>query len=133
MPRWSLITGLRANREESSYSYDDYYRVVHFPSFGNATDNVDNVVTGKAGLQFQATDDIMAFAFYAKGYKGVAYDLVTGLSAAEAASFPVKPEKSNDYEAGLRTEWLNRRLIVNGTIYDTEYSDFRYRPLCRTS
>jgi hypothetical protein len=31
----------------------------------------------------------------------------------------------NDYEAGLRTEWLNRRLIVNATIYDTEYSDFQ--------
>ena len=129
VPRWSLITGLRANREESSYTYDDYYRVVHFPSFGNPTENVDNVATGKAGLQFQATDDIMAFAFYAKGYKGVAYDLVTGLAAQEAAHFPVKPEKSNDYEAGLRTEWLNRRLIVNATVYDTEYSDFQVQTI----
>jgi len=129
VPKLSLITGLRANREEANYSYDDYYRVIHFPSFGHSDDNVDNVITGKAGLQFQPTDDIMAFAFYAKGYKGVAYDLVTGLSAAEAASFPVKPEKSNDYEAGLRTEWLNRRLIVNATVYDTEYSDFQVQTI----
>jgi len=129
VPKWSLITGLRANREEANYSYDDYYRVIHFPSFGHSDEDVDNVLTGKAGLQFQPTDDIMAFAFYAKGYKGVAYDLVTGLSAAEAASFPVKPEKSNDYEAGVRTEWLNRRLIVNATVYDTEYSDFQVQTI----
>jgi iron complex outermembrane recepter protein len=129
LPRTTLLTGLRLNREESSYTYDDYYRVIHFPAFGAPTQNVDNVVTGKAGLQYQLTDDIMAFAFYAKGYKGVAYDLVTGLSAAEAASFPVKPEKSNDYEAGLRSEWLDHRLAVNATVYDTEYSDFQVQTI----
>lgn len=128
-PRTSLITGLRFNREESSYTYDDYLRVIHFPSFGNPTSNVDNVVTGKLGLQYQATPDIMAFAFAAKGYKGVAYDLITGLSAAEAASFPVKPEHSDDYEAGLRTEWLDRRLVVNATLYDTEYKDFQVQTI----
>jgi iron complex outermembrane receptor protein len=128
-PRTTLITGLRFNREESSYTYDDYYRVIHFPSFGHPTLDVDNVVTGKLGLQFQATRDIMAFAFAARGYKGVAYDLVTGLSAAEAASFPVRPEHSNDYEAGLRTEWFDRRLVVNATIYDTEYKDFQVQTI----
>jgi iron complex outermembrane receptor protein len=129
LPRTTLLTGLRLNREESSYTYDDYYRVIHFPAFGHPTQNVDSVVTGKAGLQYQLTDDIMAFAFYAKGYKGVAYDLVTGLSAAEAASFPVRPEKSNDYEAGLRSEWLDRRLALNVTVYDTEYSDFQVQTI----
>jgi len=129
LPRTTLITGLRFNREESSYTYDDYYRVIHFPAFGEPTSNVDNVTTGKLGLQHQVSSDVMAFAFAAKGYKGVAYDLVTGLSAAEAASFPVKPEKSNDYEAGLRTEWLDRRLLLNATVYDTEYSNFQVQTI----
>ena len=129
LPKTTLIAGLRLNREESSYSYDDYYRVIHFPSFGNPDLNVDSVVLGKVGLQYQLTPDIMAFAFYAKGYKGVAYDLVTGLSAIEAASFPVKPEKSDDYEAGLRSEWLDHRLALNLTVYDTEYSDFQVQTI----
>jgi iron complex outermembrane receptor protein len=128
-PRTTLITGLRFNREESSYTYDDYLRVVHFPSFGHPTLDVDNVITGKLGLQYQVTPDMMAFAFAAKGYKGVAYDLVTGLSPAEAASFPVKPEHSTDYEAGLRTEWLDRRLVLNATLYDTEYTDFQVQTI----
>ena len=129
LPKTTLITGLRFNREESSYSYDDYYRVIHFPSFGHPTLDVDNIVTDKLGLQYQFTDDLMAFAFAAKGYKGVAYDLVTGLSAAEAASFPVKPEKSNDYEAGLRSEWFDHHFLVNATIYDTEYSNFQVQTI----
>jgi iron complex outermembrane recepter protein len=129
VPRLSLITGLRFNREQSTYSYNDYYRVISFPSFGNPATNVDNVVTGKAGLQYQITPQMMAFGFFARGYKGVAYDLVTGLSAAEAASFPVKPEKSNDYEVGLRSEWFDRRLILNGTVYDTEYTDFQVQTI----
>jgi iron complex outermembrane recepter protein len=129
VPRMTLITGLRFNREEASYTYDDYYRIVHFPAFGEPTQNVDNVVTGKVGFQYQFTGDIMAYAFAARGYKGVAFDLVTGLSAAEAASFPVKPEKSNDYEAGLRTQWFDRRLVVNAGIYDTEYSDFQVQTI----
>ena len=128
-PKTTLITGIRFNREDSNYTYDDYYRVIHFPAFGEPTNNVDNVVTGKAGLQYQFTPSIMAFGFFARGYKGVAYDLVTGLSAVEAASFPVRPEKSNDYEVGLRTEWLDRRLIVNGTVYDTEYTDFQVQTI----
>jgi iron complex outermembrane receptor protein len=129
LPRTSLITGLRFNREQSSYSYDDYYRVITFPAAGHTNPNIDNVVTGKLGLQYQATPDIMAFGFFARGYKGVAYDLVTGLGAAEAASFPVKPEKSNDYELGVRSEWLDHRLIVNGTVYDTEYTDFQVQTI----
>ena len=129
LPHTTLITGLRLNREESIYSYDDYYRVIHFPAFGLPTLNVDDATLGKLGLQYQATDDVMAFAFFAKGYKGVAYDLVTGLSAAEAASFPVKPEKSNDYEAGIRSEWFERRLALNATVYDTEYSNFQVQTI----
>ena len=87
------------------------------------------MATGKIGLQYQVTDDFMTFGTVSKGYKGVAYDLVTGLSAAEAATFPVKPESSYDYELGARTEWLDRKLIMNATIYDTEYTNFQIQTI----
>lgn len=129
LPRTTLVTGLRFNREESSYVYDNYYKVFRLPAFGYPTSNVDNVATGKIGPQFQLTDDVMAFAFAARGYKGVAYDLVTATTPQEAANFPVKSEKSKDYEAGLRSEWLQRRLLLNLTVYDTDYSDFQVQTI----
>jgi iron complex outermembrane receptor protein len=129
LPRTTLITGLRLNREESSYGYDNYYKAFHLPAYGAETTHVDSVTTGKVGLQYQFTDTLMAFAFYAKGYKGVAYDLVTATTPQEAATFPVKSEKSDDYEAGLRSEWFDRRLVLNTTVYDTEYSNFQVQTM----
>lgn len=125
LPRTTLVTGLRFNREDSSYLYNDYYRVIQFPLPNWAQSNTDDVITGKAALQYQFADNLMGFVSVSKGYKGVAYDLVTGLSATEAASFPVKPEKSWDYEVGVRSEWFDRHLLLNATIYDTEYDNFQ--------
>jgi len=129
LPRTTLITGLRLNREESSYIYDNYYKAFHLPAFGAPDEHVDSVVTGKAGLQYAFTDSLMAFGFAARGYKGVAYDLVTATTPQEAAQFPVKAETSNDYELGLRSEWLERRLVLNATVYDTEYSNFQVQTI----
>ena len=129
LPRTSLITGLRLNREESSYLYDNYYKVFHLPAFGAPSSHIDSATTGKLGLQYQFTDTVMAFAFVARGHKGVAYDLVTATTPEEAAQFPVKAEKSDDYEIGLRSEWLDRRLVLNTTVYDTEYSNFQVQTI----
>ena len=91
LPKTTIIAGLRLNREHSAYSYDDYYRVVHFPASSylgvNLPDqNIDDKMTGKLGAEYQFTDDIMAFATISKGYKGVAYDLVSNLTALEAST-----------------------------------------------
>jgi iron complex outermembrane receptor protein len=129
LPRTTLITGLRLNREESSYIYDNYYKVFHLPAFGAPSSHVDSATTGKLGLQYQFTESLMAFAFAARGHKGVAYDLVTATTPEEAATFPVKAEKSDDYEVGMRSEWLDRRLVLNTTVYDTEYSNFQVQTI----
>ncbi|HUA26773.1 MAG TPA: TonB-dependent receptor [Steroidobacteraceae bacterium] len=129
LPRTTLITGLRVNREVSSYTFDNYYKVFHLPATDEPNSDVNTVTTGKLGLQYQLTDALMAFAFAARGYKGVAYDLTSGTTPREAAYFPVKPEKSNDYEAGVRSEWLNRRLVLNATVYNTDYTDFQVQTI----
>ncbi len=41
----------------------------------------------------------------------------------------MKAEKSNDYEAGLRSEWLDRRLVLNATVYNTDYSDLQVQTI----
>ncbi|MEI9887674.1 MAG: TonB-dependent receptor [Rhizomicrobium sp.] len=125
----TLIAGLRFNREDSTYTYDDYYRVIHFPLITAPKNDVSDVITGKVGLQYQVTDDIMAFGTVSKGYKGVAYDLVTGLSALEASTFPVEAETSFDYEVGVRSAWFDRRLVLNATLYDTEYKNFQIQTI----
>jgi len=141
-PDTTLITGLRLNRENSQYSYVDYYRQVFFPTINtnpaitnpplNApfpANHTDDVWTGKIGLQQQFTDDIMAFATVSRGYKGVGYDLTSNLSPTEAGTFPVKRETSVDYEVGARTMWFDRRLVLNATAFWMDYRNFQVSSL----
>jgi len=146
-PGTTLITGLRLNREESTYSYVDYYRQVFFPTInenpltGAVTNSsypktyvfpanyTDDVWTGKIGLQEQFNDDIMGYATVSRGYKGVGYDLTSNLSAFEASNFPVKRETSIDYEIGARTTWFGDRLVVNPTLYWMDYKNFQISAL----
>ena len=135
IPGTTLITGLRLNREDSQYSYVDYYRAVSFPTINPANHTpypanyTDDVWTGKIGLQQQFTDDIMGFATVSRGYKGVGYDLTSNLSAFEASTFPVKRETSKDYEVGTRTEWFDHRLVLNATAYWMDYNNFQVSAL----
>ncbi|EGX99891.1 TonB-dependent receptor domain protein [Nitrospirillum viridazoti Y2] len=129
LPDWTLITGLRINREEGSYSFNDYYKQAFYPLAGASTGNGDTVATGKVGLQYQVTPDIMAFATYSRGYKGLAYDLTSSFNAVVAANQPIRPEMSNNYELGVKSELFDRHLVLNATVYDTEYTDFQVQSI----
>lgn len=142
VPDTTLITGLRLNRENSQYSYVDYYRQVFFPTINTnpaitnpplntpfPADYTDDVWTGKVGLQEQFTGDIMGFATVSRGYKGVGYDLTSNLSPTEAGTFPVKRETSTDYELGARSEWFDHRLVLNATAFWMDYKNFQVSSL----
>ncbi|MCH8686237.1 TonB-dependent receptor [Pedomonas mirosovicensis] len=116
----SLIGGLRVNREEISYVYDNLLNGLHFSG-----DDADTAITGKIGLEHRFTPDIMVFGFYARGYKGQSYDLTSSLNAAIAARQPVKPETSDDFEVGVRSQFLDRRLTLNLTLFNTTYDNFQ--------
>ncbi len=116
----SLLAGLRVNREEIKYKYANLLNRATF-----AGNDSNDAVTGKIGLEHRFTRDIMAFGFYARGYKGQSYDLTSSFNAAIAARQPIKPENSDDFEAGIRTQFLNRRLTLNLTAFNTTYDNFQ--------
>ena len=65
------------------------------------------------------------FATYATGYKGQTYDLTTGFNNNRAAAGPIRPERSRDKELGIRTQFLDRRVTLNATLFDTSYRDLQ--------
>ena len=121
LPRTTLIGGIRQGHEEVRYTYRDILNADAFYS-GNATDNFR---TYKAGVQQHLGEDIMVFATYATGHKGQTYDLSTGFNQQRALAGPVRPETSRDYEIGARTQFLDRRLTLNVTAFDTRYRNFQ--------
>ncbi|WP_034159107.1 TonB-dependent receptor [Sphingomonas sp. ERG5] len=118
----TAVGGLRVNKQKIDYRFSNYTAAVPFTLRGADS---DNAVTGKAGLQYHFTPDIMTYATYSTGYKGQAYDLVSTFSARFAAAGPVPPETAKNYEIGFKNSLFNRHLILNATLFSTEYKGFQ--------
>lgn len=73
------------------------------------------------GVQYHINSDVMAYASWGKGFKAGGW--TTRLSAVIPSPKDAEygPEYSKTYELGLKSEWLNRHLIVNAAAYFTDY------------
>jgi iron complex outermembrane receptor protein len=118
----TLTVGGRAQKEKVSYTFFDFLNLLT-PSFSGDAD--DTATTYKFSPQYQITPDVMVFATYATGYKGQTYDLTTGFNTNRAAAGPIRPETSRDTEAGVRAQFLDRKLTLNLTYFDTDYEDLQ--------
>lgn len=116
VPRLTATAGLRVQNERVKYTFEDFIANARFA--GHAS---DDALTYRAGLTYQATPDVMFFGSYSTGYKGQTYDLSTGFDQARADAGPIKPERSQDREVGARMQFLERRVTLNVTLFDTDY------------
>ena len=81
-----------------------------------------NEFTPTAGIQYHFNPDLMAYLSYAKGFKTGGW--TTRLTAPLPPGSPAQsfgPETDNTYELGLKSEWLDRRLIVNAAMFYSKY------------
>jgi len=99
--------------------------------------NADSVVTWKGSISQQLARQIMAFGSVARGYKGYAFDIVTGfnparINAALNGTGPglvgvgaIKPERSTSYEAGIKSRFFDNRIQLNVIGFYTNYNNFQ--------
>jgi iron complex outermembrane recepter protein len=73
----------------------------------------------KISLQYHATDDIMAYATWSKGYKTGGW--TTRLSNPLPTAPGFSPEKATTYELGLKSTLIDRKLQINAAVFQTEY------------
>ena len=118
----SLVGGYRRNLEKIDYVFDNY---TANPQLHFAGANQDLSNTGKAGLEYHWTPDIMTYATFSTGYKGQAYDLVSTLNAKEVAQFPVPHETAHNYELGIKSSLFDRRMYLNFDLFDANYHGFQ--------
>lgn len=138
----TLSAGVRYNQEKISVAFDNLVSTATANSCATGTaacrgSNKDEVVTWKAAISQELAPQVMAFASAARGYKGYAYDIVTGFNPARINAAlngtapgvigvgPVKPETSDSYELGLKSRFLDNRLQLNVVAFTTDYSNFQ--------
>ncbi len=116
------------------YSYDDKDVFISkvgiftpaLPAGGSPRTNANNwdAIDYRLTLDYQWTDTLMTYATYSKGFKsgGFNVDIVTlGTAAPTITSFD--PETVKNLEAGVRSEWFDKRLRANLTGFHMKYDN----------
>lgn len=110
------------------------------PIFGNVNTSQsldEEEWTGTAKIAYRFTEDVMSYLSYAKGYKAGGFNLYrerNGLFFLPVGA-PGGPtvdrdtsfgnESVDSYELGVKTEWADNSLLVNGAVFYQDYSDFQ--------
>ena len=79
--------------------------------------------SGRAGVQFDFTDDFMSYFTYARGYKGPAYNVFFNMRERDAQVLDA--ETADSYELGLKSTLADGRVVLNGALYSAEYENFQ--------
>ncbi|MGE0113500.1 MAG: TonB-dependent receptor [Steroidobacteraceae bacterium] len=84
-------------------------------------------VTPKLGLEQQWTPDFMTYVSAAKGFKAGGFvDVVVDTPGIpNHGIYPFSPENLTTYEGGFRSEFLDHRIRLNGTLFYTDYKDIQ--------
>lgn len=82
-----------------------------------------------ATLQYDLTRDIMVYATYGRGSKSGGF--VSNTLGTVDSTFTFKPERSTNYEAGVKSTLFDGKVVANVSVYDTQFKNLQvsvYQP-----
>ena len=78
-----------------------------------------NDFSPRLGVEYRVTDAAMLYASYSEGFKSGSWTTRLSNPLQEAPDFD--QEKATSYEAGIKSEWLDRRVQLNLAGFYTDY------------
>ena len=133
-----LILGARVSKEHKSFLYngsiqpqeggeDNFGPVI--PLVPPTSEYLDSGnFSWKAALNFNITKDVMTYISATTGFKSGDFNgsfLSTDPIEINRQLVPVRPEKVKAYEVGLKSSWLDRRVIANIAAFYNDYRDMQ--------
>lgn len=97
------------------------------PSAGDGSyvdDGKDSDTIYKLGLRYNIDDDFMVYGLYSQGFR------VGGFNSVRAANTGLLPrtfgsDLINNYEMGVKSQWMDGRLTLNGDVFFMEWKDYQ--------
>lgn len=86
-----------------------------------STYKLDDHWSGKLGLNWRPSTDALVYASASKGYKSGG--VFGGFNTIAGQITPYDEEVVWAYEAGFKTQWLDRRIQLNGSVFHYDYKD----------
>lgn len=121
--RWSLAAGVRYVNENKNIDYTSLDTTGMFISASHLIEEQTfREWLPKIGINFQLTPDVLIYTSAAKGYKSGGWnaDFITSLE-----NFQFSPEYAVNYEAGIKSSFFERALILNASTFVTRFDDFQ--------
>lgn len=87
-------------------------------------DKVFDRVTPKMSLAYGLSDNHLFYVTYSQGFKTGGFNPPPGPGDIHAAVFT--PERTEAWEAGVKSAWAQGRLLVDAAVFKTDYRDYQY-------
>jgi len=126
--RWTLTAGFRWTEEEKDFLGGNR-GIPYNPAVGDTIPPLFepksyygkwDEVTPMVGARYQVSDDIMVYGSYSEGFKSGGF---FGRQANFNLDPSYDPEFVENYEVGLKSTWLDGRLIFNSAVFVSKYKD----------
>jgi iron complex outermembrane receptor protein len=92
-------------------------------SFQTAYGRKWNKMTPQATLEWTINPDVFTYLTVSRGFKGGGFD-DTPQNPAQATT-PFNPETATNYEIGIKTYFLDRRIRLNADVFYMDYKDLQ--------
>jgi iron complex outermembrane receptor protein len=77
-------------------------------------------ITPRVAIDYSFTDDVLGYVSWSRGFRSGGWN---GRATTPTSIGPYNPETVDNYELGLRSEWLDNRLRLNLTYFHAKYDD----------
>lgn len=124
----NVSAGVRYTKDKKAYRVDNLDSDATFRANEDidATNSADwDAFTWRIGADYHLSDDHMVYVMVSRGFKSGGFQETPENQL--DASTPFDPEFATQYEAGVRSTFLDGRLIWNNTVYTLKYQDLQVR------
>ena len=114
--------GARYTTEQQDVRAKQVARNFISPNYVRTDSRDEGQLTYNFTVDYDVTEDIMVYASVARGFKPGGFDMGRPASFTE---FQFEEETNINTEAGVRSVILDRRLLLNATVFNTVYTNFQ--------
>lgn len=122
---WRLIGGLRYTDISRDFRYDGVNLGNGPPPVTGIVNSIDDSEpSGKIGLDYIVSDDLLVYGSYSRGFKGGGFSGAIAFNPVGAFT-PYEPETLNAYEAGFKWTAAGGTVRFNSAVYYYDWEDFQ--------
>jgi iron complex outermembrane recepter protein len=119
----SVSGGLRWSRDQKTYDQLHFRTVTRAIVVDRTLERAWSAVTYKGSIDYKPTDDALLYASVSRGFKSGGWS--PRPNSAADGQIPFNPEFLLTWELGAKTEWFDRRLILNAALFTSTYSNIQ--------